>query len=118
MPTLAQAIGRVADEETADASTITQVYYNIGEKEFDSFSQYLYSKGCILIDYTNYGKVSYLLPAFETIDAGSDFGEKVSLLFDIKTALYPALEAKLTEAFNGKPELEIRETHFVPFPEP
>ena len=69
-----------------------------------------------VIDYTNYGKVSYLLPEFETVDAGSDFGEKVTLLFDIKTSLYPALEAKLTETFNGRPELEQLETHFVSFP--
>ena len=69
-----------------------------------------------VIDYTNYGKVSYLLPEFETVDAGSDFGEKVTLLFDIKTALYPALEARLTEAFNGRPDLEQLETHFVSFP--
>lgn len=68
-----------------------------------------------VIDYTNYGKVSYLLPEFETVDAGSDFGEKVTLLFDIKTDRFPALEAKLTEAFNGKPELEQLETHFVSF---
>ena len=69
-----------------------------------------------VIDYTNYGKVSYLLPEFETVDAGSDFGEKVTLLFDIKTALFPALEARLTENFNGKPDLEQLETHFVSFP--
>ena len=69
-----------------------------------------------VIDYTNYGKVSYLLPEFETVDAGSDFGEKVTLLFDIKTSLYPALEAKLTETFNGRPALEQLETHFVSFP--
>ena len=69
-----------------------------------------------VIDYTNYGKVSYLLPEFETVDAGSDFGEKVTLLFDIKTSLYPALEAKLTETFNCRPALEQLETHFVSFP--
>ena len=69
-----------------------------------------------VIDYTNYGKVSYLLPEFETVDGGSDFGEKVTLLFDIKTALFPALEARLTETFNGKPDLEQLETHFVSFP--
>ena len=69
-----------------------------------------------VIDYTNYGKVSYLLPEFETVDAGSDFGEKVTLLFDIKTARFPALESRLTETFNGKPALEQLETHFVSFP--
>lgn len=69
-----------------------------------------------VIDYTNYGKVSFMLPEFETVDAGSDFGEKVTLLFDLKTDRFPALESKLTEAFNGKPALEILETHFVSFP--
>ena len=69
-----------------------------------------------VIDYTDYGKVSYLLPEFETFDAGSDFGEKVTLLFDIKTARFPALESRLTETFNGKPALEQLETHFVSFP--
>ena len=68
------------------------------------------------IDYGRYGKVSYLLPEFETVDAGSDFGEKITLLFDIRTELLPALEARLTEAFNGKPDLELLETHFVSFP--
>ena len=69
-----------------------------------------------VIDYTDYGKVSYLLPEFETVDAGSDFGEKVTLLFDIRTDRYPALEARLTELSGGKPALEILETHFVSFP--
>lgn len=68
------------------------------------------------VDYADYGKVSYLLPEFETVDAGSDFGEKVTLLFDIKTDLLPRLEARLTEAFRGKPELNLLETHFVDFP--
>ncbi|MBR6107853.1 MAG: YigZ family protein [Oscillospiraceae bacterium] len=68
------------------------------------------------IDYGSYGKVSYLLPEFDTVDAGSDFGEKVTLLFDIKTNLLSALEARLTEAFNGKPALEQLDTHFVSFP--
>ncbi len=68
------------------------------------------------IGYANYGKVSYLLPEFAVKDAGSDFGEKITLLFDIKTALLPELESRLTEAFNGKPALELIETHFVSFP--
>ncbi|MCQ2407088.1 MAG: YigZ family protein [Oscillospiraceae bacterium] len=68
-----------------------------------------------VIDYTDYGKVSYLLPEYGIVDAGSDFGEKVTLLFDIKTDRYPALEARLTEMSGGKPALEILETHFVSF---
>ena len=69
-----------------------------------------------VIDYTDYGKVSYLLPEYGIADAGSDFGEKVTLLFDIRTDRYPALEARLTELSGGKPALEILETHFVSFP--
>lgn len=67
------------------------------------------------VDYADYGKVSYLLPEFDAVDAGSDFGEKVTLLFDIKTDLLPRLEARLTEAFRGKPALNLLETHFVDF---
>lgn len=69
-----------------------------------------------VIDYTDYGKVSYLLPEYGTADAGSDFGEKVTLLFDIRTDRFPALEAHLTEMSGGKPPLDILETHFVSFP--
>lgn len=69
------------------------------------------------IDYTHYGKLSYLLPEYEILDAGSEFSECVTLLFDIKTALYPALEARLTEYFAGDPHTEILETHFVVFPQ-
>ena len=68
------------------------------------------------IDYTHYGKLSYLLPEYEILDAGSDFNDRVTLRFDIKTDLYPPLEARLTEYFGGKPDLIIRETHFVVFP--
>ena len=67
------------------------------------------------IPYADYGKVSYLLPEFGTVDAGSDFGEHVTLLFDIRTDRFPLLEARLTECFNGKPALEILETHFAVF---
>ena len=69
-----------------------------------------------VIPYGDYGKVSYLLPEFGTVDAGSDFGEHVTLLFDIRTDRCPMLEARLTELFNGKSPLEILETHFAVFP--
>ena len=68
------------------------------------------------MDYSRYGKVSYLLPEFEVIDAGSDFGENVTLLFDVRTDRYEALAARMTELFNGAQDLEILETHFVDFP--
>lgn len=69
----------------------------------------------LITDYGMYGKVSYLLPEYETRDAGSEFAEHVILRFDVKTALYPKLEASLTELFNGKADLTVQETHFVDF---
>ncbi|MBQ3940520.1 MAG: YigZ family protein [Oscillospiraceae bacterium] len=67
-------------------------------------------------EYGMYGKVSYLLPEYGVIDAGSDFGEQVSLLFDIRTDRFPALSARLTELFGGDSGLETLETHFAVFP--
>ena len=68
------------------------------------------------VDYADYGRLSSLLPEFETVDAGSDFGEKVTLLFDLKASLLPALTHRLTETFNGQLSPEQLETHFVSFP--
>lgn len=69
------------------------------------------------MEYGMYGKVSYLLPEYGVLDAGSVFGEQVELLFEIRTALYPQLAARLTELFSGAPDMELLETHFVVFPE-
>ena len=66
-------------------------------------------------DYSFYGTLSHLLPQYGIKDAGSDFGEKVTLLFDIPASEYPAMEAALTELYNGKPALEQLETHFVSY---
>ena len=70
----------------------------------------------LITDYGMYGKVSYMLPEYETLDAGSEFADNVILRFDVKTDIFPRLEAALTELFNGRPALEIAETHFVSFP--
>ena len=69
----------------------------------------------LITDYGQYGKVRYLLPEYETQDAGSEFAENVILRFDVKTAMYPRLEAALTELFSGKADLQVQETHFVDF---
>ena len=66
-------------------------------------------------DYSYYGTLSHMLPEYGIKDAGSDFSDKVTLLFDIPAADYPALEARLTELYNGKPALEQLETHFVSY---
>ena len=68
------------------------------------------------MDYSRYGQVSYLLPEYGVLDAGSEFGENVSLLFDVKTDRFDALAARMTELFSGAQDMEILETHFVDFP--
>ena len=66
-------------------------------------------------DYSFYGTLSHMLPQFGIRDAGSDFSDKVTLLFDIPAEEYPAMESALTELYNGKPALEQIETHFVSY---
>ena len=70
----------------------------------------------LAMDYSRYGQVSYLLPEFGVLDAGSEFGENVALLFDVKTDRFPALSARMTELFSGAQDMEILDTHFVDFP--
>lgn len=52
-------------------------------------------------DYGLYGKISYLLPGFETITLGSDFGSSVTLEILVLSENYDALMKTLIEASNG-----------------
>ncbi len=52
-------------------------------------------------DYGLYGKVSYLLPNYDTITLSSDFGSAVSLEILVLTEKYDALVKELTDASNG-----------------
>lgn len=52
-------------------------------------------------DYGLYGKISYLLPNYETITLSSDFGITVSLEVLVLTEKYEALMKELTDASNG-----------------
>lgn len=67
------------------------------------------------MDYGMYGKVSYVLPEYEILERSSDFGENVTLEFDVKTEHYERLTARLTDLFNGTPNLEHLDTHFADF---
>lgn len=67
------------------------------------------------MDYGMYGKVSYILPEYEILERGSDFGENVTLDFDVKCELFDSLSARLNDLFNGAPHLERIETHFADF---
>lgn len=52
-------------------------------------------------DYNLYGKITYLLPNFQTITLSSDFGSEVSLEVLVLSEKYDALIKELTEATNG-----------------
>lgn len=55
----------------------------------------------IATDYGMYGKISYLLPAYETITVSSDFGSDVTLEILVLSEKIDALKAELTEVTNG-----------------
>lgn len=69
----------------------------------------------ITMDYSLYGKVSYILPDFGILEVSSDFGENVVLCLDIKKETHPLLEARLTELSCGTIRTEVLTEHFADF---
>lgn len=55
----------------------------------------------ISTDYNMYGKISYILPAFETITESSDFGETVLLTVLVLSERLDAFLKEITEITNG-----------------
>ncbi len=55
----------------------------------------------ISADYGMYGKISYLLPAFDTITVSSDFGSDVTLEILVLSEKLKELRKELTEVTNG-----------------
>ena len=55
----------------------------------------------ISADYGMYGKISYLLPAFDTITVSSDFGSDVTLEILVLSERLEELKKELTEVTNG-----------------
>ena len=53
------------------------------------------------MDYSLYGKVSYILPKFNIRTEKADFAENVTLTLLIKASRAEAFEAELTELTNG-----------------
>ncbi len=101
------------------ASGLTRAYSEAAARAVQTAEKLHYCEAYrvrLSAEYGMYGKVSYLLPEYGVMDAGSDFGEQVSLLFDIRTDRFFALSARLTELFGGDPGLEVLETHFAVFP--
>lgn len=60
----------------------------------------------IKADYGMYGKISYLLPNYETITVSSDFGSDVVLEILVLSEKLDSLKKELTEATNGTVETE------------
>ncbi len=52
-------------------------------------------------DYGMYGKISYLLPAFDTITVSSDFGSDVTLEILVLSERHEELKKELTEVTDG-----------------
>lgn len=69
----------------------------------------------ITMDYSLYGKVSYILPDFGVLEVSSDFGENVVLCLDIKKETHPLLEARLTELSCGTIQTAVLMTHYADF---
>lgn len=55
----------------------------------------------IVTDYGMYGKISYLLPNYETIILSSDFGTDVTLEILVLSEKIEAMKKELTEVTNG-----------------
>lgn len=69
----------------------------------------------ITMDYSLYGKVSYILPDYGILEVESDFGELVTLCIDIKKETHPLLEARLTELSCGTIWTEVLMEHYADF---
>jgi uncharacterized YigZ family protein len=60
----------------------------------------------ITADYGMYGKISYLLPNYETITVNSDFGSDVTLEILVLSEKLDALKKELIEVTNGSVDIE------------
>lgn len=60
----------------------------------------------ITADYGMYGKISYLLPNYDTITVDSDFGSDVTLEILVLSEKLDALKKELTEVTNVTAEIE------------
>lgn len=60
----------------------------------------------ISAEYTMYGKISYILPGYDTITVGSDFGQSVSLeILVLSDKIYPLIK-EITEITNGTADIQ------------
>lgn len=69
----------------------------------------------IRLDYTHYGKLSYLLPAYEIVTLNSQFGENVDLTLLIEESRLEAFLKDVTEKWNGQLVVQVNEKYFYNF---
>lgn len=71
----------------------------------------------LTMDYSMYGKVSYVLPQYEVLQTASDFGNNVSLSLLVQTELADKLRIDLTDLTNGQIEIQSGDRQFADFSE-
>ena len=69
----------------------------------------------LTMDYSLYGKVSYVLPQYNVIQQASDFGNDVSLSLLVQAEVTDKLCADLTDLTNGQIRINIGEKQFADF---
>ena len=69
----------------------------------------------ITADYGMYGKISYILPNYDTITVNSDFGSDVTLEILVMSEKLDALKKELVEVTNGSVNIEDCEELFEDF---
>lgn len=87
MPSLGEALGRYPDSETENADgSITELYTNISETDFDTFSVYLKRQGAELADYS----VQNGILTAEIRARGASFRLEYSSKSSEASVIYPA----------------------------
>lgn len=71
----------------------------------------------ISMDYSLYGKVSYVLPRYEVLQTTSDFGNDISLSLLVQTELADKLTTDLTDITNGQIKIKKGDIQFADFSE-
>ena len=61
---------------------------SLAVNEADILNMYFCNTAIITMDYDLYGKISYILPEFETKLISSDFGNNVKITVNVKPSLF------------------------------
>lgn len=71
----------------------------------------------LTMDYSLYGKVSYLLPKYCVLQTDSDFGNNVVLSLLVQSETTEKLKTDITDLTNGQIKIETGETQYADFSE-